>query len=459
MKNKIISGPILQGRILFLFILFTITSSCEKFVTVDQLADNLLAEQVFENDASANAAINGIYKNMRQYLPVVFLQRNSMLSDEVVPYSNSAGSTYYTNNLQPSDGTLPWANFYSFIYSSNNAIEKLSASKRISESKKSKYIAEAKFLRAFNYFYLINLFGDVPLVLTTDLKTNNTISRSPVSQIYEQIVTDLSDAIPSLEDDYAFAGSERIRATKLVAKAFLARVYLFTKEYSKSEQLCNEVVNSGAYTLLSTPTGIHNKNNSEAILQFGNNPTETNGTAVSGFLYTSTPVYRLTTFLLNAFEANDLRKTTWIQTKTFAGQSVSIPFKLTIRTANPPEYHTLIRLAEIYLIRAELKALRDDYQGCIDDINLIRSKHGGLTIPLPKPTTQSAALGIVLHERQVELFVESCHRWMDLKRTGKMDEVMLAEKPTTWKSTAALYPVPLSEIQRNTNLTQNPGYQ
>jgi len=113
----------------------------------------------------------------------------------------------------------------------------------------------------------------------------------------------------------------------------------------------------------------------------------------------------------------------------------------------------------MYLIRAEAKAMRNDFQGCIDDINLVRQKHGGLSIPLPVPGNQSAALDVILHERQVDLFTEGCHRWFDLKRTGRLDAVMQAEKPATWQSYAALYPILFTDIQRNPNLTQNLGYE
>jgi len=66
---------------------------------------------------------------------------------------------------------------------------------------------------------------------------------------------------------------------------------------------------------------------------------------------------------------------------------------------------------------------------------------------------------VIPHERQVDLFTEGCHRWFDLKRTGRLDAVMQAEKPATWQSYAALYPILFTDIQRNPNLTQNLGYE
>lgn len=433
-------------------------STCEEFVAVDRLETKILAEQVFENEAIANSAIAGLYKTFRSSMPLYISHRNPLYSDEVAPYLNSASNTYFTNSLQPSDTSLPWNSLYSIIYGANNAIEKLQASS-IGETKREQYIAEAKFMRAMCHFYLVNFFGDVPLVLTTDVNTNKLISRTPVAQVYDQIITDLKEAKEHLGDDYSHAANQRVRANKWVASAMLARAYLFTKDYPKAETEADAVIGSGRYTLLTSPTGIWNKNNTEAILQLANNSTE-NNTVASLYIYTSAPANVLTPALLNAFEIGDLRRTTWIRTQTYSGQSVSIPYKMTSTANNPPEYTTLIRLAEMYLIRAEARAMREDFRGCADDVNLIRLQHGGLSTPLSDPASKEAAVTMVLHERQVELFTEGCHRFFDLKRTGRIDAVMNAAKPDYWKSTAALYPIPLTERQRNPNLTpQNPGYE
>lgn len=434
-------------------------SNCEKFVTIDKLETQILADQAFENDEMANAAIIGLYKTFRSNMPILILHRNPMYSDEVVPYLNSASNTYFTNSLQPSDTSLPWTPLYTVIYGANNAIEKLQGSNAVNQNKRNQYIAEAKFMRAMCHFYLVNFFGDVPLVLTADVNTNKLISRTPVAQVYDQIIADLIDSKVNLGDDYSHSANERVRANKWVASAMLARVYLFAKDYPKAEAEASAVITSGKYNLLASPVGIWNKNNTEAILQLANSNTE-NNTVANLYVYSSAPTNVLTSSLLNAFEAGDLRKTTWVRTQTYSGQSVSIPYKMTSTTSNPPEYSTLIRLAEMYLIRAEARAIREDFGGCADDINLLRLKHGGFSSPLADPATIDEGVTMVLHERRVELFTEGCHRFFDLKRTGRLDAVMIAAKPDYWESTAALYPIPLTERQRNPNLNpQNPGYE
>jgi hypothetical protein len=432
--------------------------SCKKFVEVNELKEQLLAKNVFENSSTANAATAGIYRSTRDNLIIPITLHNSLISDDITPYTGAPTNSYVTNKLETTNTGISWSYYYSTIYLCNSVIEGLTENNKLSGKARDYYLSEAKFNRALMYFYLVNIYGDSPLILTTDVTINNTMPRTPMALVYTQMVKDLTEASAVLGADYSFTGGEKVRANKWVAKALLARVYLYLKDYINAEKEANDVITSGVYSLLNTPTGIFTKNNTEAILQWGNMPTEANSIA-SNFIYASTPSNICTTFLLNAFEPGDLRKTTWIKTQTYLNQPVSFPFKFTSTAAGSNEYYTIMRLAEQYLIRAECKAMRNDFQGCIDDINLIRLKHGNLTIPLSAPTNQKIAMDVILRERQVDLFTEGMHRWFDLKRTGRLETVMLSEKPTTWKSYAVLYPIPFTDIQRNPNLKQNPGYE
>ena len=448
---------VLPGKILIALAFVTLLSACEKFIEITETNGQMQAQDVFESDATANAAINGLYRSMRSAIQTPLIQMNSIYSNEIMPYSNSTGNSYYTLNLQTGDSLLPWSTFYAVVYGANNAIERLDGNFNIPEISRKRYIAEAKFMRAFCHFFMVNLYGDVPLVLTTDVNTNSHISRSAVSSVYTQIIKDLIEAKADLPDDYSHATNERVRANKWVAGALLARAYLYQKDYSNAETEANAIINSGKYSLLTNATGIFNKNNNEAIFQFANNISDTN--PANGFIFTSAPVYVCTPVLLNAFEMGDQRKTSWIRTSTYSGQQISAPFKFTSTAANPPEYITMIRLAEMYLIRSEARAMRNDFQGSADDVNLLRLKHGGLAVPIVASADQNNAVTIILHERLVELFTECGHRFFDLKRTGRINAVMGLEKPTYWKPTAALYPIPSLEIQRNPSLTPNPGYE
>jgi len=112
------------------------------------------------------------------------------------------------------------------------------------------------------------------------------------------------------------------------------------------------------------------------------------------------------------------------------------------------EDYMLLRLAEQYLIRAEARAWQNNLNGAIDDINAIRTR-AGLTA-LSYGMTQGDVLLSIEKERKLELFGEGySHRWIDLIRTGRVDAVLGAEKGSTWKSSAAVLPIPDKEILNN----------
>jgi hypothetical protein len=140
-----------------------------------------------------------------------------------------------------------------------------------------------------------------------------------------------------------------------------------------------------------------------------------------------------------------------------SGVTYVYPTKYKTKTASsdPVEYNVIFRLAEQYLIRAEARIQQDRYADAQSDLNLIRSRAG-----LPKTTASDkpTLLNAIESENRSEYFAEWGHRWFDLKRWGKVDTVLSTLKFPNWQSTDVLYPIPLTEIQRNPALTQNPGY-
>jgi len=165
-------------------------------------------------------------------------------------------------------------------------------------------------------------------------------------------------------------------------------------------------------------------------------------------------------------EPADKRKT-WVRTVTVSGKQYNSPYKYKLNTSAPrEEYNMVLRLAEQYCIRAEARAMLDQLPDAVNDLNTIR-KRAGLA-DLTNITTQTRAIAAVEQERRIELFAEWGHRWFDLKRwpasrpthpnEKRIDEVMNALRPATWKTTAVLWPIPSTEIIRNPSLTQNEGY-
>lgn len=245
---------------------------------------------------------------------------------------------------------------------------------------------------------------------------------------------------------------------------------MYTKDYTNAEAEASRLINNSTFQIAPL-NSVFLKTSTEAIWQLQAVGTGTNSNTGEGKLFilpaagpsNSYPVY-LSNDVVNNFEAGDQRKTNWVGRDSVAPNAIYYyPYKYKIGAVNTTaqEYCTVLRLAEQYLIRAEARAMQGNLQGAINDVNYIRLMHGGLSTPLPLPTSQSSAIATIIHERQVELFTEWGHRWLDLKRTKTADALMSVVTPAkggTWETTDQLYPIPQSELLKAPQLKQNPGY-
>jgi hypothetical protein len=479
--------PIRQYSILFLLaIVIVISTGCRKLVAIDPPPTSQTSDNVYNNDATASAVFIGLYSSFSNLNPVRALTIGSislatgLSADELTLFGGSGNANqslvqFYQNKLiaglSSSSAYSLWSDFYSKIYIVNIALERLTVSAGLTPAVKEHLIGEAKFLRAFFYFYLVNLYGDVPLTTMGDYRVNSTIARSPKADVYKQIIRDLKDAQVMLPDGYVGADaktvtSERVRPNKWAATALLARVYLYTSQWSDAEAQATSIINNRVKYDTTLLNNVFLRNSSEAIWQLqpvnaGWNTEDAQAFILppSGPTANSTsegyPVY-LSPQLVSAFETNDQRKINWTGSVTI----YNYPFKYKSATINAPvtEYLMVLRLAEQYLIRAEARTRQNKTTGAKTDLNVIRTR---ARLPNTTANDETSLLNAILHERQVELFTEWGNRWLDLKRTNNIDQVMSAVAPTkgtTWIPNWALYPLPLYDIIQNQNLVQNAGY-
>jgi hypothetical protein len=158
---------------------------------------------------------------------------------------------------------------------------------------------------------------------------------------------------------------------------------------------------------------------------------------------------------MDDFDVTDARRTDWIGSYTTPDNEYFFPHKYKVKLGETlVEYAMVIRLAEIYLIRAESRAQLENLNGALVDLNTIRNRAG---LANEASSSKIELLDKIGEERKRELFSEWGHRWLDLKRLGTADEV-LGERKEGWKPTAILLPIPDQEIQNNPNLEQNEGY-
>jgi len=462
--------------------------SCKKMIDIDAPIQNIVAEDVFKDRSTAILAITGMYASMMSPYDMFsgersLSMRGAVMSDEmdIGPEAYSQ-LNLYRNNMLSSDDAGFWKTLYSsYVYRINSILYSMETATQIDQKTKDHIVGEAKFLRAFYYFYLINFYGDVPLVLSTDFKINSNIPRSPVSLAYEQIIKDLKEAQSLLTVEYLSADllsptAERIRPNRMAATALLARVYLYQKDWANAEIESSKVIENTNYELLGDLNRVFLMNSKETIWALQPNFKDPEGANTPDGRYLIPwidhpfPNLFASSSLNNAFEAGDLRKTSWLEEIEVGGTKYLIPFKYKMgyNSGDPAEYLVVLRISEQYLIRAEARANLTKLSGANSaesDLNIIRHR-AGLEDVFPYGLNE--ILDAILKERQTELFTEWANRWFDLRRFGKINEVMKIVAPTKitfgipgiWEPYKALLPIPSDEFPKNPALKghQNPGY-
>lgn len=482
MQNHTNIIHILQtSKLYFLLIaMLLVVSGCKQFVSIEEPRGQVLTPNVFSDELAATSAVTSIYSQFqhRSFWPYYISLYCGLSADELTNYSTiPARIELYTNSLNPFTGEFIsiWTSAYSYIYQANAALENLDTSQALSNELRRQLRGEALFFRSFLHFYLLNLFGDVPLILTTDYVRNSTSSRTDIQGIYATIISDLMEAKELLSDLYVGPNSisisqERVRPNKWTAAALLARCYLYTSNWGKAQIEATAIINSShLYRLEENVDDVFLKESREAIWQLmgaGLSTGNTNTYEARNYILTSTPQTGLNNSatlspqLENSFEESDKRRVNWVgSTSDDGGNTYKFPFKYkAYNTTEVREYSTAFRLAEQYLIRSEANAHLGNISDSMNDLNTIRQRAG---LAIIETVDSESLLAAIQQERRVEFFTEWGHRWFDLKRTGTINLVMnyvASQKGTAWLPYKMLWPIPNSDIERNSNLTQNNGY-
>lgn len=455
------------GAMLLLMLL-----SCNKLVDAGPPREQTVTEVVFSNDASATSAVYGIYTTMINTISL-FIGSGAVtvyggLSSDELSYTATNVTLQEINANEISKDNLSmtsnlWQKAYDLIYKANICLEGINKSTTISSKLKNQLLGECQVIRSHIYFNMIQLFGDVPLILTTDYKLNAVMPRTPQRQILDQLVVDLKDAEVKLIVDYPTTG--KIRPNQLTATALLAKVYLLQKKWDLAESAATRVIESKKYTLESNIDNIFLAQSNETIWQImpvNVNINTPEGSNLIPSSSTAKPNYVLTQNLLNAFENGDNRKSGWVKIRTVSGVQYASPNKYKTRSATPwNEYYVVFRLAEQYLIRAEARNEQSKISDAVKDINIIRARaRGSLPTDLPpisETISKDDCATAIIQERRIELLCEWGNRWFDLKRYNLSNKVLSVLK-SGWQPTDTVYPIPADQIILNNYLDQNPGY-
>lgn len=450
-------------KVITLVLILVCFVRCEEFLEIDPPKDQMIQEIVLNDVKTAESAIGNLY---------VQLFSNGFLSGNVM--GNGYLMSCYTDELEVTtaqsldfkffyDGAVTgsndairmlWNATYQQIYTCNNLLEGITSSTALKEDIKKQFRGEVLTIRSLLYFYLIQNFGSIPYVTTTDFNLNKNIHKEPALVNLNRIVTDLLEAESLLSITYP--SPEKIRINKLAAKAIIARVFLYQKNWTMAQQYAEEVIESKQYEI-ETLNKLFLKESKSAIWQL--KPTLPGLNTYEAFAHifftVPAPQARLNLDLLNSFEKDDLRLKHWVKfVGTDGFNAHAYKYKQYGTTATPVEYPVIIRLEEMYLISCEAAAEMEQWSLFNERLNILRERAG---LELLLINNKSAAIEAVLQERRIEFFCEFGHRFYDLKRKEELHKMTLI-KPN-WKSFFELLPLPENELILNTNLLpQNNGY-
>lgn len=411
---------------------------------------------------NAQLALAGIYNAMQSanYYGLRYLYYQDVYTDNLAHAGTFTTDQEVSNRrINPSNLQIrsTWQTMFGVIRNANFVIFSAPNIENITDEQRLAIIAEARFLRAYVYFDLLRVFGGVPLIEDfVDNTANLDFSpRASVNEVYQFIINDLTFTEANLRN----TANAPFRARRFAATALLARVYLQQGNNPLAAQKASEVINSGVYTLQSVYSDIFRiKGNNEMILElnFTNVAGDQSSLAISSDPATGGQKFYLRPEFFNTFQASasngDVR---------FAASVLSASSRLRVvkyfRSATNDDNVPLIRLGEMFLIRAEANA-RAAGTGIltntqiIDDINVIRSRAGLPSLLLINLATNQAALTEILQQRRLELAFEG-HRYTDLQRYGLVGNLFPGNEQFR-----VIWPIPLQEIEVNSSLEQNPGY-
>ena len=341
------------------------------------------------------------------------------------------------NDIQTNNSMIDrwWSGYYINISRANNLINVIidvDANTFTPASRKEEILAEAHFLRAWSYFYLVTRWGDVPLILEGE--NEEFPERAPENQVWDQIIKDLEYAV-----DNAPGFSSSYLVSKQSSMALLARVYLYRNNKPEALSLANSLIADNNFALDDYESIFDGTGSSkEFLLQWRNT---SNDPAPFGAWLINRLELVLDESLINAFEENDARKN--VTVKTSKGISVCGKYP---NSGSGTDNWPVARIAEMYLVAAEAQG----YPEGVSYINTLREQRGLGDI---NPASEAEFNDFLLHERRVELAVEG-FRWYDLIRYGKAIDVL----PNVTSEDQLKYPVPQGERDLNPNLSQNSGY-
>ncbi|MGO4291409.1 RagB/SusD family nutrient uptake outer membrane protein [Chitinophaga sp. RAB17] len=434
------------------------------------------------------AAISGVYSLMQSanyygrtmpLLPDLRADNSFVSVINTNRYRNQDQYIVTANDVYTTDS---WNQLYSVVANANMVISKgpsISLLPSAADSIEAKQIvAEAYAIRAQVFFDLSRMYAQpynftanashmgIPIVTITNVDSVQSPSRSSMKDTYAQIINDLRTAIRKFEESHSTAFSSA-RLNVYSAKALLARVLLYKEDWEDAEALANTVIKSNKYSLLTGDKLVSDfkiTGNSETIFEIINTPVDNPGTDGLGYMFNQDGYGDVlaTNNVFNIYTSGDVRRN-FLQKSKRAGNGGENPANVISKYSDVSTFSEgikVMRLAELYLIRAEALAHLGKAPEAQADLNVVAQRADRNALPVT--VTGQALLDAILLERRKELAFEG-HRLFDLIRTKRSFTKYLASDKTiqvAWPSTKVILPIPQRELDANPNIRnqQNEGY-
>lgn len=468
---------------------------CKKSFLDVNPAGNIAATQFWKSQTDATSAVDAMYANLHEWTNIAFapIAVESMGSDDVnkgsTPTDASFMNDFQNFSANSGEGQISdfWGGEYKTINFANQILDNVPAI-NMDATLKARYLAEAKFIRAYAYFRLVRAFGDVPLRLHVPKNASEyNIPRTPKAQVWAAIETDLTDAASVLPQAYSSVDIGHV--TKGAALALHAKVSMYQQKWSAVLNYTNQVMQLG-YSLFSNYEQLfrtNNKNNSESIFEIQcmlipNNPNASNSQysqvqGVRGVTGGGWGFNVPSADLAAAYEPGDPRRDATI---IFRGETTPegdviaasgdnpmynqksyVPFSQYVSGFNEgcQQDKIVLRYADVLLMNAEANNESGNTAAALASLEMVRARARAgnpLILPPVVTTDQTTLRNAIWFERRVELAMEF-DRYFDVIRQGRGAAVFGVRG---WKAGKnEVWPIPQNEIDLSAGvLTQNPGY-
>jgi len=487
-------------KYLSIAILGSLVFACSEDFLNKSPEDSINTSNFFQTESDAVAAINGAYQPLQW--PKLYNMR--LWTTDIMAGNSNVGGEGGTDGIETQDeanfitasdnqGVLDlWRGPWPGILRSNIILQKV-PEMNISESLKNRVLGEAYFLRAHYYFILVRFFGDVPLTLKPvepgdDLRP----FRTPKAEIYNQIISDLNQAITLLPPKEQYSGSDVGRASKGSAVGMLAKVYLTLGDWQKVTDLCEQVKSLG-YSLNTNygdnfnPSTENSKESlfeiqyvSDAGMGFWSNENQASwlscftGPRSSNMVAGGWGWNQPTQEFMDSYEPGDVRKDVTVlyegcpkfdgkdykKSYSMTGYNLRkflVPLSVVSSSDNSPLNFPVLRYADVLLMKAEALNELGRTAEAAAPLNEVRTRAGLENVT---GLSKDAFRAKVLNERRLELAFEG-QRWFDLIRVNNGQygiDFLKSIGKSNMSSKFLLFPVPQRERDANPNLTQNTGY-